>query len=126
MLSLQVQTRETGVAGRTRPRRRVRRRPRGRAWGRSDRLAHRFGSQAVADPNDEREPGISLVLSADGVSSRYGLHFAHWVGVVVMRARIGADHLGHSKVSMTQDRYMPRGRVHTQVADLLDRTSLKR
>jgi integrase len=39
-----------------------------------------------------------------------------------LSARIGADHLGHSKVSMTQDRYMSRGRVHTQVADLLDRT----
>lgn len=36
--------------------------------------------------------------------------------------RIGADQLGHSKVSMTQDRYMSRGRVHTQVAELLDRT----
>ena len=36
-----------------------------------------------------------------------------------LSARIGADHLGHSKVSMTQDRYMTRGRVHTQVADLL-------
>jgi hypothetical protein len=36
--------------------------------------------------------------------------------------RIGADLLGHSKVSMTQDRYMARGRVHTEVADLLDRT----
>jgi hypothetical protein len=35
-------------------------------------------------------------------------------------ARIGADHLG--PVSMTQDRYMSRGRVHAQVADLLDRT----
>lgn len=34
----------------------------------------------------------------------------------------GADHLGHAKVSMTQDRYMSRGRVHSQVADLLDRT----
>ncbi|MDT5160106.1 MAG: hypothetical protein QOC90_416, partial [Mycobacterium sp.] len=42
-----------------------------------------------------------------------------------LSARIGADHLGHSKVSMTQDRYMPRGRVHTQVADLLDRTVAK-
>jgi integrase len=30
-----------------------------------------------------------------------------------LSARIGADHLGHSKVSMTQDRYMTRGRVHT-------------
>ena len=38
-----------------------------------------------------------------------------------LSARIGADHLGHSNVSMTQDRYMARGRIHTQVADLLDR-----
>jgi integrase len=42
-----------------------------------------------------------------------------------LSARIGADHLGHSKVSMTQDRYMTRGRVHTRVADLLDRTVAK-
>jgi integrase len=39
-----------------------------------------------------------------------------------LSARIGADHLGHTHVSMTQDRYMSRGRVHTQVAELLDRT----
>jgi integrase len=38
-----------------------------------------------------------------------------------LSARIGADHLGHTNISMTQDRYMSRGRVHTQVADLLDR-----
>jgi integrase len=38
-----------------------------------------------------------------------------------LSARIGADHLGHTNVSMTQDRYMSRGRVHPQVADLLDR-----
>lgn len=36
--------------------------------------------------------------------------------------RIGADQLGHSKVSMTQDRYMARGRVHSEVAALLERT----
>lgn len=35
--------------------------------------------------------------------------------------RVGADQLGHSKVSMTQDTYMARGRVHTEVAELLDR-----
>ena len=40
-----------------------------------------------------------------------------------LSARIGADHLGHAKVSMTQDRYMSRGRIHTRVAELLDRTS---
>lgn len=37
-------------------------------------------------------------------------------------ARIGADQLGHTRVSQTQDTYMARGRVHTPVADLLDRT----
>lgn len=39
-----------------------------------------------------------------------------------MSARIGADQLGHSKVSMTQDRYMRRGKVHREVAALLDRS----
>ena len=39
-----------------------------------------------------------------------------------LSARIGADQLGHAKVSMTQDRYMSRGWVHTEVAELLDRT----
>lgn len=38
-----------------------------------------------------------------------------------MSARVGADQLGHAKVSMTQDVYMRRGQVHTEVADLLDR-----
>ena len=38
-----------------------------------------------------------------------------------LSARIGADRLGHAKVAMTQDRYMSRGRVFTQLADLLDR-----
>lgn len=42
-----------------------------------------------------------------------------------LSARIGADHLGHTHVSMTQDRYMTRGRIHTQVADLLDRAITK-
>ena len=39
-----------------------------------------------------------------------------------LSARVGADHLGDAKVSMTQDRYMSRGNVHPQVADLLERT----
>jgi len=37
-------------------------------------------------------------------------------------ARIGADHLGRSHVSTTQYRYISRGPMQTQVADLLDRT----
>ena len=38
-----------------------------------------------------------------------------------LSARVGADQLGHSHVSMTQDKYMSRGRIHAEVADLLDR-----
>jgi integrase len=38
-----------------------------------------------------------------------------------LSARIGADHLGHTNVSVTQDRYMARGRSHIEVSDLLDR-----
>jgi integrase len=38
-----------------------------------------------------------------------------------LSARIGADQLGHSQVSMTQNRYMTRGKVHSEVAALLDR-----
>lgn len=37
-----------------------------------------------------------------------------------LSARIAADHLGHAKVSMTQDVYMSRGRQHAEVAGLLD------
>jgi hypothetical protein len=35
--------------------------------------------------------------------------------------RIGADHLGHTRISMTQVKYKARGRVHTAVANMLDR-----
>lgn len=38
-----------------------------------------------------------------------------------LSARVGADQLGHSNVSMTQDRYMKRGTTHQEVADLMDR-----
>ena len=37
-----------------------------------------------------------------------------------LSARIGADQLGHARPSMTQDVYMARGKVHTQVAEALD------
>ncbi|RDH80248.1 site-specific integrase [Mycolicibacterium moriokaense] len=35
-------------------------------------------------------------------------------------ARISADQLGHARPSMTQDRYMARGKVHIAVAEALD------
>jgi hypothetical protein len=42
-----------------------------------------------------------------------------------LSARIGADQLGYAKVSMTQHRYMHRGRVHVEAAELLDRASIQ-
>jgi integrase len=40
-----------------------------------------------------------------------------------LSARIGADQLGHARPSMTQDVYMSRGQVHSEVAEVLDRAS---
>ncbi|RGP51615.1 hypothetical protein AWH04_18260 [Rhodococcus erythropolis] len=37
-----------------------------------------------------------------------------------LSARVGADHLGHAKVSMTQDVYFGRGKTHSALADVLD------
>jgi integrase len=39
-----------------------------------------------------------------------------------LSARVGADQLGHAKVSMTQDRYMRRGKNYAEVAALLDQS----
>jgi hypothetical protein len=55
--------------------------------------------------SDDGPAGLTALIDDEGLS-----------------ARIGADQLGHAKVSMTHDKYMSRGRVHTQVAELLDRT----
>jgi integrase len=66
------------------------------------------------------------VRSELGVPDATSHSFSKTVATVIddegLSARIGADHLGHSRISMTQDKYMARGRVHTAVADLLERT----
>jgi len=38
-----------------------------------------------------------------------------------LSARVGADHLGHENVSMTQNVYMARGRTHPEVADAIQK-----
>lgn len=38
-----------------------------------------------------------------------------------LSARVGADQLGHAQISLTQDVYMGRKTVHTEVAEALDR-----
>jgi integrase len=37
-----------------------------------------------------------------------------------LSARKSADRLGHARVSETQDVYMARGRVHSEIAEMLD------
>lgn len=43
-----------------------------------------------------------------------------------MSARVGADHLGHANVSMTQNTYMARGRIHPEVADAIQNVLVKK
>ena len=57
----------------------------------------------------------------DAMSHSFGKTVATLIDDEGLSARIGADHLGHSRISMTQDKYMARGRIHTAVAELLDR-----
>lgn len=80
---------------------------------------------AYRDPDNFRARWIEVRddLGVPGVTTH---SFRKTVATLIdddgLSARIGADHLGHSRISMTQDKYMARGRVHTAVADMLDRT----
>ncbi|MGV0050789.1 site-specific integrase [Mycobacterium colombiense] len=66
------------------------------------------------------------VRDALGVSDAKFHSFRKLVATLIddegLSARVGADQLGHARPSMTMDRYMRRGQVHAEVADLLDRT----
>jgi integrase len=78
----------------------------------------------LRDPNNlgKQWRKVRDQLGAPGVTTH---SFRKTVATLIdeegLSARVGADHLGHSKVSMTQDRYMSRGRVHNEVTTLLDR-----
>lgn len=86
-----------------------------------------FASTAgsLRDPNNfaKQWRNVREHLGAPDVSSH---SFRKTIATLIddegLSARIGADQLGHSNVSMTQDRYMKRGTTHQEVADLMDRT----
>lgn len=42
-----------------------------------------------------------------------------------LSARVAADHLGHSQVSMTQNTYMARNRTHPEMAEAIEKALLK-
>jgi integrase len=92
----------------------------------SDASQRRWGvAGTYRDPDNFRARWIE-VRNDLGVPSVTTHSFRKTVATLIddegLSARIGADHLGHSRISMTQDKYMARGRVHTAVADMLDRT----
>jgi integrase len=76
-------------------------------------------ADVCATANGQR---VYTSLGAPGVTTHsFRKSLATLIDDKGLSARVGADQLGHTNVSMTQDKYMSRGRVHTQVADLLDR-----
>ncbi|WP_052061921.1 site-specific integrase [Rhodococcoides fascians] len=64
---------------------------------------------------------VRTALGLDWVTSHT---FRKTVATIIdeegLTARVAADQLGHAQISMTQDVYMGRGRVHVEVADALD------
>lgn len=84
-----------------------------------------FSSSAgtLRDPdnfNKQWRAGRAELDLPDVTSHSFRKSVATLIDDAGLSARIGADQLGHAHVSMTQDRYMGRGRIHRQVADLLD------
>ena len=77
-------------------------------------------ANAKVEDHKRNLPAWSLLISKTTHSFRKTV--ATLIDDEGLSARIGADHLGHAQVSMTQDRYMARGRQHAEVAELLDRT----
>lgn len=79
----------------------------------------------LRDPNNfgkEWRRARDLLGVPDTTSHSFRKALATLIDDERLPARMGADHLGHRNVSMTQDKYMARGKIHTEVADLLDRT----
>jgi integrase len=97
------------------------------------RAAPYLGQQAVIFPSTNgalRDPGNFAgqwrkTRDELGVPNISSPSFRKTVATLIddagLSARIGAEHLGHAEVSTTQDRYMSRGRAHSQVAELLDK-----
>jgi hypothetical protein len=84
-----------------------------------------FGGVAdLRDPNNfgRHWRTVRAGLGGPGVTTHsFGKRVATLIYDEGMSTRIGADHLDRSKMSVTQDRYKTRRRIHGEVANLLDR-----
>jgi len=59
----------------------------------------------------------------DVTSHRFRKTVATLIDDSGLSARVASDQLGHARTSMTQDVYMSRGKIHTEVASALDRVA---
>lgn len=67
------------------------------------------------------EDGVDSLGLPDVSSHSFRKTVATLIDDSGLSARVGADQLGHARPSMTQDVYMSRGTVHTEVAAALDK-----
>jgi integrase len=82
------------------------------------------GSGTLRDPNNY-DRAWRLVRDDIKAPDVTGHSFRKTIATIIddegFSPRVGADQLGHAKVSMTQDVYMARGGVHPHVAGAMDR-----
>jgi integrase len=98
---------------------------RGRAFWGEHRMIFPSSAGTCRDPDnfDKQWRKVRGDLGVPDVTSHsFRKSVATMIDDAGLSARVGADQLGHAKVSMTQDRYMRRGKVHAEVAALLDRS----
>ena len=97
---------------------------RGRAFWGEQKMLFPSAARTWRDPDnfDKQWRNVREDLGVPEVTSHsFRKSLADLIDVGGLSARVGADQLGHAKVSMTQDKYMSRGRTHVEVAALLDR-----
>ncbi len=97
---------------------------RGRAFWGEQKMLFPSAAGTWRDPDnfDKQWRKVREDLGVPEVTSHsFRKSLADLIDVGGLSARVGADQLGHAKVSMTQDKYMSRGRTHVEVAALLDR-----
>lgn len=97
---------------------------RAREWWGEQETIFPSSTGALRDPDSFNDDWATArkELGLEGITSHsFRKSVATLIDDAGLSARIGADHLGHSRVSETQDTYMARGRVHREVATALDK-----
>lgn len=78
---------------------------------------------ALRDPdgfNSQWSKARDELGAAEVTSHSFRKSIATLIDDAGLSPRVGADQLGHSRVSETQDTYMARGRIHQEVANVME------